>query len=116
MEKTSAKHVFEPLAWLLQLITGILLAFLITIHFYVTHLESHEAISYAAVIERLSSPSYKIMYVLLLLFVSFHAFNGLRAILLDTNFGAKRRGFTNVVTMLLFLLAFFYGFYLLLII
>jgi succinate dehydrogenase / fumarate reductase membrane anchor subunit len=112
----SAKSVLEPIGWLLQLISGIVLAFLVTVHFYATHMLSHEALSYAAVMERLSSAGYKAMYAALLFFVSFHAFNGLRAIILDTDFGAKNRSTVNALTMLLFIAAFIYGLYLLTII
>ncbi len=113
MEEKSAKNVLEPVAWLLQMISGAILAVLITVHFYVTHMVSHEAIHYNAVIERLHSTGYKAMYAALLFFVAFHAFNGLRAIILDTNFGARNRGAVNALTMLLFVVAFVYGLYLL---
>ncbi len=109
----TAKNVLEPLAWLFQLLSGVALAVLITLHFYVTHMTSHDALSYKEVIARLASFEYKLMYALLLLFVSFHAFNGLRAIILDTNFGAKNRGFVNVLCFALFAIAFLYGLYLL---
>jgi len=113
IEDISARRVLEPLTWLLQLVSGLILAVLITIHFYITHLASHEAISYAAVVERMSSGSYKLMYAVLLLFVTFHAFNGLRAIVLDTNFGANNRTATNAVAMLLFIVVLLCGAYLL---
>ncbi len=109
----SAKNVLEPLAWLFQMISGLALAVLVAIHFYVTHLTSHEALSYKAVIARLSNIDYRIMYGLLLFFVSFHAFNGLRAIILDTNFGARNKGAVNAICFILFLVAFFYGLFLL---
>ncbi len=115
-EVTPARKVLEPIAWLLQMISGAVLAVLITVHFYVTHMTSHEAIRYHEVIERLSSTGYKAMYVALLFFVTFHAFNGLRAIVLDTNFGARNRGAVNTITMLLFIITFIYGLYLLIII
>ena len=116
VEELPAKRVLEPLAWLFQMISGAILVVLITVHFYVTHMTSHEAIRYHAVIERLSSTNYKAMYAALLFFVTFHAFNGLRAIILDTNFGARNRKAVNALTMLLFIATFVYGLYLLLII
>ncbi len=109
----SAKSVMEPVAWIFQMLTGLAMIVLVTIHFYVTHMLSHEALRYTGVIQRLSLPEYKIMYAVLLLVVSFHAFNGLRAIALDTNAGMKSRGTINLLTTLMFLVAFFYGLYLL---
>jgi len=113
-EVESAKSVMEPVAWLLQMITGLLMALLVTVHFYVTHLVSHESLRYHEVIERLNLPEYRVMYGILLLVVSFHAFNGLRAIALDTGGGMRSRGAVNLLTILMFLIAFFYGLYLLL--
>lgn len=112
-EVESAKSVMEPAAWLLQMITGLAMVFLVTLHFYITHLVSHESLRYHEVVERLSLPEYKVMYAILLLVVSFHAFNGLRAIALDTGGGMRSRGVINLLTMLMFLVAFLYGIYLL---
>ncbi|WP_230972346.1 succinate dehydrogenase [Archaeoglobus neptunius] len=109
----SAKSVMEPVAWILQMLTGLIMVVLVTVHFYVTHMISHDALEYSAVVERVSSPVFQGMYALLLLVVSFHAFNGLRAIVLDTNAGMRSRGTINVLTTLMFLVAFFYGLYLL---
>ena len=112
-EIKSAKNILEPFAWLLQLITGIILIFLVTAHFYLTHMTSHDALSYDSVASRLSSPVYTIMYSILILTVSFHAFNGLRAIILDTEFGARNRRAINLAAFLGFFTAFAYGIYLL---
>jgi len=109
----SAKSVLEPVAWLLQMVTGIVMVFLVTIHFYVTHMISHDSLRYQEVITRLNLPEYKAMYAILLLVVSFHAFNGLRAIVLDTTAGLRSRKTINTLTTLMFLAAFFYGLYLL---
>ncbi len=113
MSSESAKSVLEPVAWLLQMITGLLMIVFVTLHFYVTHMVSHEALHYQEVIARLNMPEFKVMYTVLLLIVSFHAFNGLRAIALDTNAGVRNRNAINTLTMLMFLVAFFYGLYLL---
>ncbi len=113
VETKSAKNILEPLAWLLQLITGTILVFLVTIHFYLTHMTSHDALRYEFVVERLSTSPYTAMYAILILTVTFHAFNGLRAIILDTEFGAKYRRVINMLIFLAFLSAFAYGIYLL---
>ena len=108
-EEMLTKRVLEPLAWIFQLISGLILTVLVTFHFYETHFALHEAMKYNLVVSRLSSLSYKVMYALLLFFVAFHAFNGIRAILLDTNFGAKYPQVVNSVCFLAFLIAFGYG-------
>ena len=109
----SAKSVMEPVAWIFQMPTGLAMILLVTLHFYVTHMTSHEALKYAEVVSRVAQPEFKAMYAALLLVVSFHAFNGLKAILLDTTAGMKGRKTINTLTILAFLLAFVYGLYLL---
>ena len=113
IEELHTRRVLEPLGWIFQLLTGILLAILITFHFFETHLISHEGLSFENVLLRLSDPAHKAMYVLLLAAVSFHAFNGLRAILLDTEFGAKNTRAINVVICLVILGALAYGIWIL---
>jgi len=103
---------FEPLAWLLQAVTGLLMVILITVHFFVTH-SAHDLLSYESVVERLSGFGYRLFYALLLLVVSFHAFNGLRAIILDTESGMKRKRLVNVSVFLIALVAVAYGLFLL---
>jgi succinate dehydrogenase / fumarate reductase membrane anchor subunit len=113
MEKTEkalhTKRVLEPAGWILQLLTGLLLAILVTFHFYEIHFASHNAMEFDKVVERLSDTGYKVMYALLLLSVSFHAFNGLRAIAFDTEFGLRNSRTINAITALIILGAFFYG-------
>lgn len=99
---------FEPLAWLFQAITGIAMVFLVTIHFLTTHLE-HELLSYESAVSRLGTFEYKVFYFFLLLFVTFHAFNGLRAIILDTEGGMKRRRVVNAAISAAAILALCYG-------
>ncbi|MCX8172829.1 MAG: succinate dehydrogenase [Archaeoglobaceae archaeon] len=103
---------FEPFAWLLQVITGISMLFLITIHFFTTH-SAHDLLSYERAVSRLSRFDYKIFYSLLLIFVCFHAFNGLRAIILDTESGMKRKRLVNFLIALIAGIAIAYGLFLL---
>jgi len=103
---------FEPLAWLFQVITGILMVFLITVHFLVTH-SAHNLLSYESVIERLSRLDYRLFYALLLFVVSFHAFNGLRAVILDTEGGMRRKKLVNASVALVAVIMIAYGLFLL---
>lgn len=102
---------FEPLAWLFQVITGATMVFLITVHFLVTH-TAHDLLAYESVVSRLKSMDYKIFYAFLLIFVSFHAFNGLRAIILDTEKGMRRKKAVNIITFSLAIAAICYGIFL----
>ena len=109
LEEMHTKRVLEPAAWILQMISGLLLAALIAIHLYVTHFSAHDALAYENVVQRFRDSGFRAVYALLLLAVTFHAFNGVRAIVLDTDFGAKNRKAVNWLLMLLFVAAFGYG-------
>jgi len=99
---------FEPFAWLLQALTGIAMVFLVTLHFFLTH-SAHNLLSYESVVERLSSFDYKLFYALLLVVVSFHAFNGLRAVILDTEGGMKRKRLVNTLVFAIAIVVVAYG-------
>ncbi|MDW7990011.1 MAG: succinate dehydrogenase [Archaeoglobaceae archaeon] len=103
---------FESFAWLFQAFTGITMVFLITTHFLVTH-SSHELLSYESAISRMKSIEYRIFYVFLLIFVAFHAFNGLRAIILDTESGMKKKRVVNSLIFIFALVVILYGLFLL---
>ncbi len=103
----SVKNALEPVAWIMQILTGSLMVGFVAYHFYVTHMVGHEALSYGNVISRLGELAP--FYVILILLVTFHAFNGVRAIILDTNFGARNRRVVNAVTLSLFVLFALYG-------
>jgi succinate dehydrogenase / fumarate reductase membrane anchor subunit len=103
------KKVLESAGWIFQLISGLILALLVTFHFFETHLVSHSAMDYENVVARLTDIPHKVMYAVLLLSVSFHAFNGLRAILLDTNFGAENTRSVNIILFFAVFVAFAYG-------
>ncbi|MCS7121149.1 MAG: succinate dehydrogenase [Archaeoglobaceae archaeon] len=109
----SARKVLEPIAWLLQVSTGLLMIFLVTFHFLITHTHE-EALKFEEVVKRFEV--YKAFYILLLLAVVFHAFNGLRAILLDTNFGVYRKRLVNSFVTIVAILALLSGLYIIYII
>lgn len=108
-EEMLTKRVLEPAAWIFQMISGLLLAALIAIHLYVTHFSAHDALAYENVMQRFRDAGFKAVYTILLLAVTFHAFNGVRAIILDTDFGARNRKAVNWLLILLFLATFGYG-------
>ncbi len=109
MNESHTRKVLEPFGWIFQMVTGLLLFAFVLFHLYITHLTSHDALEYAKVVERLSNPAIKIFYWVFLASVSFHAFNGLRAVLLDTDFGGRNEKVINTLTMLLFVVAVVYG-------
>ncbi len=66
----------KGISWLLQLLTGIALVFFVCYHFLVTHITG--SLAYEDVLVRLNEM--KVFYVVFLLVVVFHAFNGLKVV------------------------------------
>ncbi len=113
MEEMHTKKVLEPVWWFFQIITGILLLVLVSLHLYVTHFASEKALDYSSVIGRLSSPGFKVLYAVLLLAVVYHGINGMRAIFLDLTMSDVTKRIVNILSLIVALLLFGYGVYLL---
>lgn len=96
------------------MVSGILLLVLVAIHLYVTHFASEGALSYSSVVTRLSSPGFKAIYAVLLLAVVYHAINGMRAIFLDLTLSDTGRKAVNILSLIVGILVFGYGVYILL--
>jgi len=94
----------KGLSWLLQLLTGLCLAFLVSYHFIVTHVVG--GLQVEDVIRRFHE--FKLFYAVFVVIVTYHAFNGLKIIAIE--YGLRRLG--NVFYVLL-LLALMYGLFLL---
>lgn len=69
--------------WLLQRITGLLLAAGLIVHFFVLHFTLERPVTLEKVALRLGHPAWVAFDCLLLLACVFHALNGLHSILLD---------------------------------
>jgi len=98
-EKVSNQSV---LAWFLQRISGILLAFFLITHLNVHHLfhniTAEGIINFQSVQENLmSSVWWKIYYILFVPFVAFHAMNGIWQIMADFRLSAGGTIFLKAV-------------------
>ncbi len=72
--------------WLLKIVAGLLIVFIMGIHFWVNHLVAPDGLlSYADVLAYYQNPAIIVMEILFLIFVVSHAFLGLRSIILDLN-------------------------------
>lgn len=69
--------------WLLQRITGLVLAAGLVAHFFVLHFTIERPVTLEKVAARLGHPAWIAFDVLLLAACAFHALNGLHSILLD---------------------------------
>ena len=84
--------------WLLQLATGVLIAVLLGIHMVLMHLDAVLAFfgldatdptAWGPMIERASQVIWAVLYIALLVVVLYHAFYGLRNIILEVTKSAK---------------------------
>ncbi len=105
---------------LLQLATGALIAVLLGIHIVVMHLDdilgffgvdAAKPISWGAMIERASQGIWAGLYIALLAFVLYHAFNGLRNIILELTPSVKTERIVTWVIIAFGIIAFIGGTY-----
>jgi len=98
-------------AWALQRFTAVLIGVFIIIHLWVLHFASvgERPITFEAVRQRLSSPWFVTLDLLLLVTVIYHSLNGVRAVLLDFGVGVRSRKRMDGILVGLGLIAFVYG-------
>ena len=76
----------NAIVWFIQRITGILLLFFLFTHFWVMHFTGTGEFLYKDVAARLSNPFWKGFYIGFLICAIYHAFTGVRMIVLDFGF------------------------------
>ena len=100
--------------WLLQVISGVLLLFLVGLHMIAQHFVVEGGLrTYEAVVAYLSHPVVWILEALLLLVVTFHAVLGVRAVVLDLNPSPRTFRWVQGALAALGFLAVIYGLWLL---
>jgi succinate dehydrogenase hydrophobic anchor subunit len=91
----------QSLAWIGQAVSGILLIVIVLLHMYFHHFQSGGLLSASEVMTHVSSNAIFILEILFILFVTYHAMLGVRAILFDLKLGdAARRRVTVGLTLL----------------
>lgn len=93
--------------WLLQRITAALLLFALGAHLWALHLvEGARKIDFEGVLQRLSSPFFIVIDIVLVGLVLYHGLYGLRGIIYDLVAGSRARAAATWFLMLLGLSAF----------
>lgn len=81
------------IAWVMQRVTAVLVAVFIGAHIWILHFTaeatSGQPMTFDAVRQRMASPWYETLDVLLLAATVYHALNGVRGVLLDWGVGVK---------------------------
>jgi succinate dehydrogenase / fumarate reductase membrane anchor subunit len=108
----SIKSSMEPILWLMLMLTGILLAVLLPVHVYLTHLTGADVMSFDAVLGRLSSAPTKLFYFVVLLALVFHGWGGVRGILFDIEGLRQHRQKIDASILIVSLITVLYGSYL----
>lgn len=80
-------------SWVMQRVTAVLVGVLIAVHIWILHFTaeatSGSPVTFDAVQQRMNSPWYAALDMLLLASLMYHALNGVRAVLLDWGVGVK---------------------------
>lgn len=104
--------------WGIHLLAGFIIFFLLLWHIFYMHYASltgaigfgtHYPLGFSEVIQRAKSIGFKIAYVLFLIFVLYHAFYGLKNILIETEFGKKFEIPVKIFIIIFATLLFLYG-------
>ena len=106
--------------WLLQLVTGVLIAALLGIHMVSIHLndilsffgvDATEPVAWEPMIDRASQGIWAGLYIALLAFVLYHGINGLRGIILEVIPSARAERIINRVLLVFGIIVFIGGTY-----
>ncbi|MBI2854673.1 MAG: succinate dehydrogenase, cytochrome b556 subunit [Chloroflexi bacterium] len=98
-------------AWALQRFTAAVIGVFISIHIWALHMARSGAgpVTFESVRERVSSPLYATVDLLLLASLLYHALNGVRTVLLDFGIGVKSPRLLAGVLSAIGVLGFAYG-------
>ncbi len=103
----------ESKLWSLHLLCGVLIFFLIAIHFAVMHLDEvlgfSEVLKYENVVMRGKDAFYLVVYTLLLGASLYHGLYGLRNILYELGFGKSFERVISLLILIVGVIAFIYG-------
>ena len=99
--------------WILQLVTGVLIAVFLGIHVVLLHLNdilgTTEPTSWASMIDRSSQGLFVALYIALLAVGLYHGINGLRNLLLEVTKSAKTTRLFNWVLAVVGIIIFGWG-------
>ncbi len=99
--------------WLLKIVAGLLIVFILGIHFVVNHLVAPGGLlTYNDVLAYYQNPIIPVMEILFLVFVVTHALLGIRSILLDLNPSRVALRWINVSLLVIGAAAIVYGIWL----
>jgi len=109
------KRIGGMWGWLLQRVTGVLLAFGMTVHYLYLHFFTGGNLSFEVVSMRLKSPAWIFFDTFLLAVILYHGFYGLLGIIYDYNPKKNIKIILNYTFLFLGIILFFCGFYALMI-
>lgn len=101
----------ESRFWLLHLLAGLALVFLLGVHLVLMHLGPGDPLVYERVARRAESPGWQLFYLIFLAFALYHGLYGLRGILLEVLAKKGRTGLLTGFLAALGILAFAFGAY-----
>lgn len=99
----------QSLGWIGQAVSGVLLIVIVLLHMYFHHFQPGGMLSASEVVTHVSSNIIFVLEILFILFVTYHAMLGVRAILFDLKLSDTARRRINVGLTLLGVVTAVYG-------
>jgi len=99
---------FSAALWLFQAVSGIILLVLVALHVLITHPQLDQQL-FDIVASRLKDPVWAAYYLAFLGLLTFHGFNGVRAVLLDINLGRTYAKTVSAILIIAGAALFLYG-------
>ena len=111
--KRSTAQPGQPLvqssAWPIQAVTGILLIIVVFLHMFFNHFQEGGMFDAAGVVLHISNPLIFILEILFIIFVTYHALLGLRAIIFDLSPSQPTRRKINTILTIVGIVTIMYG-------
>jgi succinate dehydrogenase / fumarate reductase membrane anchor subunit len=105
-----SKKPLGSLSRILQATSGLFLIFFVGIHLYVAHIDfGHPIQFFAQVIQNMHNPLWLTFFIAFVWVISYHAVNGLGAIIKDITMTRRAKSYVNVFLLVLFILTGIYG-------
>lgn len=109
MNKQKASRA-QGVFWGIQIFSGLFLCVAFGLHFWALHYgTNNKALTYEMISQRFANPVWKIIDIVFLALVLYHALNGLRSMILDFNLSKTARGLLFWFFLILAVACFVFG-------
>ena len=105
-----SKNPIGSLSRIVQAASGLFLIFFVGVHLYVAHIDfGHPIQFFAQVIQNMHNPWWLTFFIAFVWVISYHAVNGLGAVIKDVTMTRRAKSYVNIFLLVLFILTGIYG-------